>query len=104
MFCSKCGNEVNDEAVVCPRCGCMIRRIEPMPQSATSAPTLESGETSGLATGALVCSFLIPIVGLILGIVGTVKYTTPSLKNRCITAIILSIVVWIVTIFLILLQ
>lgn len=22
MFCSKCGNEIHDEAVVCPKCGC----------------------------------------------------------------------------------
>lgn len=24
MYCSKCGNEVLDEAVVCPKCGCLI--------------------------------------------------------------------------------
>lgn len=22
MFCSKCGKEINDEAIVCPNCGC----------------------------------------------------------------------------------
>lgn len=22
MFCSKCGNQINDKAVICPKCGC----------------------------------------------------------------------------------
>ena len=26
MYCSKCGKEVSDEAVVCVHCGCMIRK------------------------------------------------------------------------------
>lgn len=25
MFCSKCGKEINDEAVVCVHCGCAIK-------------------------------------------------------------------------------
>lgn len=24
MYCSKCGNEISDEAVVCPKCGCLV--------------------------------------------------------------------------------
>lgn len=24
MYCSKCGNEILDEAVVCPKCGCLV--------------------------------------------------------------------------------
>ena len=24
MFCSKCGSEINDDAVVCPKCGCLV--------------------------------------------------------------------------------
>lgn len=27
MFCSKCGSEINDEAVICPKCGCAVREI-----------------------------------------------------------------------------
>lgn len=97
MFCSKCGNEVNNEAVICPNCGCMLKEIQPAPQSNTNAPMLQDGETPGLATGALVCAFVFPLLGLILGIVGTTKYKTQNLKNRCIIAIIISIVVWALT-------
>lgn len=25
MFCSKCGNEINDEAVICIHCGCAVK-------------------------------------------------------------------------------
>ncbi len=26
MFCSKCGKEINDEAVICIHCGCAIKK------------------------------------------------------------------------------
>ena len=97
MFCSKCGNEVDNEAVICPNCGCPLKEMQPMTQSNTNAPMIQNGETPGLATGALVCAFLFPLIGLILGIAGAVKYKTPNLKSRCVIAIVLSIVVWAVT-------
>lgn len=28
MFCSKCGKEINDEAVVCVHCGCSTKNIK----------------------------------------------------------------------------
>ena len=51
-------------------------------------------EKSGLATAAIIFAFLIPLVGLILGIVGKKKYQSPELQKRCQTAIIISVVVW----------
>lgn len=113
MFCSTCGAEINDMAAVCPNCGCPTagnaQPVQPQQASYTqpaqpqfvqnqsNAPVLEAGETPGLATAALVCSLIAPIVGLILGIVGAVKYNTPSLKKRCIIAIPLSIGIWALT-------
>ena len=29
MFCSKCGNEIDDEAVICPKCGCAVKGASP---------------------------------------------------------------------------
>lgn len=26
MFCSKCGKEIHDEAVICPECGCKVKK------------------------------------------------------------------------------
>ena len=51
-------------------------------------------EKSGMATAAIIFAFLIPLVGLILGIVGKKKYQSPELQKRCQTAIIISVVVW----------
>lgn len=101
MFCQNCGNEINDNAVVCPKCGCPTENNGGNNVSAASAvsnaPVIENGEKRTLADCALVFSILMPIVGIILGIIGTVKYKTAKLKNKCIAAIPISIVVWIIT-------
>ncbi len=58
MFCSKCGKEINDEAVVCPNCGCAVNGSNSMKNAA-------AGEDA--PNGVLnILSFFIPIVGLIL--------------------------------------
>lgn len=91
MFCSKCGNEIDNEAVVCPKCGCATANMT-LQKNAASAEA--SGETSTLATCAIVFAILMPIVGLILGIIGTVKYKNEAYKKKSISAIVLSIVLW----------
>ena len=50
-FCSKCGKEIVDEAVVCPHCGCAVSQVD-----AYDAPSM----------GFAVIGFFLPIVGLIL--------------------------------------
>jgi len=42
MFCSNCGAEVNDNAVVCVKCGCAVNR--PQPREATFDPNKSSKE------------------------------------------------------------
>ena len=63
MFCSKCGKEVNDEAVVCVHCGCAIENKK--------APATNDAPNTGFA----VLGFFIPLVGLILYLVN--KDTAP---------------------------
>ena len=94
MFCSKCGNEIDDEAMICPKCGCATANMGNMKKSSS-----QSDESSGLATCAIVFAILMPIVGLILGIVGVCKYEDENLKKKSISAIILSIVIWVIYIF-----
>lgn len=95
MFCSKCGNEIDNEALICPKCGCATANMEA--QKSTVSDVV-SGETSTMATCAIVFAILIPIVGFILGIIGVVKYKTDAYKKRSIAAIILSSVLWIANI------
>lgn len=125
-FCSKCGKELMDDAVVCVGCGCPVNTNAQQqygaPQQQYGAPQQQYGmpqqqygaphppmmngnmqnpvvdrESSSTANCALLFAFLIPIVGLILGIVGTVKYKTPKFKTRCIIAIVVSILIWLIS-------
>ena len=52
-------------------------------------------ESPGFAIAAIVLAFLIPIAGLIMGIVGLGKYKNTEHYSKCIAAIVISIVVWI---------
>lgn len=55
MFCSKCGKEIANEAVVCIHCGCAVNGNAP----GTTSEDIPNG-------GLNVLGFLIPIVGLIM--------------------------------------
>ncbi len=65
MFCSKCGKEVNDEAMVCVHCGCAIENKKTSVANSNDAPS----------TGFAVLGFFIPLAGLILYLVN--KDTAP---------------------------
>ena len=100
-YCVKCGKELVDEAVVCPGCGCAAGNENSNHKEYASRPvevedTHDAPESSGLASAAIALSFISPIVGFILGLVGLSKYKTDRCRSRCRTAIILSVVVWIV--------
>ena len=60
MFCKKCGEQIDDEAVVCPKCGCqtdnMLEKLEK-----------QDFETSKKNLGILMCLFL-GFIGLIIGL------------------------------------
>lgn len=82
-FCRYCGKEIMDEAVICPACGCSVKKVA------------DQEETPNIANYALVFSFLIPVVGLILGIIGACKYKSQQYKGKSLIAIGVSIVMWI---------
>ena len=58
MFCSKCGHEIDDEAVVCTNCGCAVNGIKNNVNK-----TVVDDVPNGLLD---VLGFLIPLVGLIM--------------------------------------
>ncbi len=63
-YCSKCGKEIMEEAVICPACGCAV------------APINANGEEDAPNMGFAVLGFFIPLVGLILYLVN--KDKTPK--------------------------
>lgn len=58
MFCKNCGAEIDDKAVVCPKCGVAVGNIPNKPAS-NDAPN----------AGFMVLSFFFPLIGLILYLV-----------------------------------
>ena len=104
-YCRRCNNQLLDEAVVCPRCGCACgappvyqaapQYYQPQYQANPYYQPVIDKESSSTANCALLFAFLMPIVGLICGIVGVSRYKTPSLKSRCVAAIIISLVSWV---------
>lgn len=59
-YCTKCGNELIDEAVVCTKCGCCTQGISPTKESPLQ-PQKDEAEM-----GLIVLSALIPLIGLVL--------------------------------------
>ena len=58
-FCSHCGKELVDEAIVCPGCGCGVAggtKSKPVANPADDVPNM----------GLNIISFLLPIIGVIL--------------------------------------
>ena len=58
-YCTKCGKELLDEAVICPGCGCSTTDFQQKTETEVDAPS----------TGFAVLSFFFPLVGLILYLV-----------------------------------
>ena len=77
-YCSKCGAELVDEAVICPNCGCAVEGFEP------AKPAEEDKASVGLC----ILSVLIPLFGIIYW---AVKHkATPKKAKACGIAAIIS--------------
>ena len=60
-YCTKCGNELMDEAVFCPKCGCSVNDNGNVKKEGISF--------EGINPGLCVLSAVIPIAGIVLWIV-----------------------------------
>ena len=67
-YCTKCGKELVDEAVVCVHCGCAV-----------AGATVATNPNDAPSTGLAVLSFFFPLVGLILYVV---NMNTSPLKAK----------------------
>lgn len=93
-FCSNCGNELVEEAVICPKCGVAV--------SKNIMPSNNTSETSnGMATAGFILSFFIPLLGLIFSIMGLKKSKETSTGKGLSTAgIIISSITMFITLIL----
>lgn len=84
-YCSKCGNELMDEAIICPKCGCQVAGF--------SIRSINNSSTNGFAIAGFVCSFFVGILGLIFGILGySNSNKTGTGRGLSIAAIAISII------------
>lgn len=92
MYCYKCGNQVSEEYVVCPYCGCPIQNDNQQYQSTNQQyqpvnqqyqPTNQQFQPiadyekkkscNSLGIASIICAFFVPLIGLICGILGISK-------------------------------
>lgn len=59
MYCQNCGQEVNDNAVVCVHCGCPLK----------SNGSIANSENKTVSTTGLLLGLFLGLIGLIIGIV-----------------------------------
>lgn len=91
-FCTNCGNELDDRAIMCPKCGIALTQT-----------VANSGQTqsNGMAIAGFVLSFFIPLLGLIFSILGLKRsketnngkgLSTAGIIISCITMVIHEII------------
>lgn len=89
MYCSRCGKQIADEAVVCIGCGCPVQPVKPV-----STFTMTTGDdkwTSGAMTGLVIGSIFVPLLGIILGVIYlSNSSTSPERKKQAMTLLIVA--------------
>lgn len=91
-FCTNCGNELDDRAIMCPKCGIALTQT-----------VANSGQTqsNGMAIAGFVLSFFIPLLGLIFSILGLKRSKeTNTGKGLSTAGIIISCITMVITIIM----
>lgn len=91
-FCTNCGNELDDRAIMCPKCGVAL----------TQTTNASNGSSSnGMAIAGFVLSFFIPLLGLIFSILGLKRSKeTNNGKGLSTAGIIISCITMVITIIM----
>ena len=88
MFCSKCGKEIMDEAVVCPNCGCPTAKYEnPTPKISNEhtndwmAITEYAGKAKTVKVWGIISLVLVLGIGVIPGIITAIMAGSLRVPN-----------------------
>ena len=91
-FCTNCGNDLDDRAIMCPKCGIALTQT-----------VANSGQTqsNGMAIAGFVLSFFIPLLGLIFSILGLKRSKeTNNGKGLSTAGIIISCITMVITLII----
>lgn len=110
MFCSKCGKEINDDALICPSCGCATENYSKNEkENAVKSNALDLlDKANTLSLIAIIGGIFIPLLGWICGGIGigncnNAKAENPTradeIKKKCIIGIVISSVVFLIAFF-----
>jgi uncharacterized membrane protein YvbJ len=70
MFCPSCGQSNPDEAKFCGKCGGAVTATVPKTPHVMSEPVKDTGVVSpGMKTGMIIASIVLPLLGIIMGII-----------------------------------
>ena len=91
-FCTNCGNELDDRAIMCPKCGVAL----------TQTTNASNGSSSnGMAIAGFILSFFIPLLGLIFSIIGLKRSKeTNNGKGLSTAGIIISCITMVITLIM----
>lgn len=107
MFCKTCGKEVNDNAVICPNCGCSLKNESVYAEVKNDVKKINVmclvGFILSMASLLIALYGIVAIAGLVLSIVGVVQTnrTGERLKGLGIAGIIVAIVSLVYTLIVI---
>lgn len=83
MFCSKCGKEIDDEAIICTGCGCQTHNYK--------SPSVQVNSKGGISKKldelkkcgyvSIIGGIIIPIIGIIFGALGLNKLQNMSVPE-----------------------
>ena len=109
-YCTHCGNQLVDEAVICPKCGCPTEMFNQAgytqfggySQNIQSTPSVPAGgQLSALSIVGFIFAFLSPLVGLVCSIIAhkiAVSENNFRSKSFSKSGIIISIVFLVLTV------
>ena len=91
-FCTNCGNELDDRAIMCQKCGVAL----------TQTTNASNGSSSnGMAIAGFILSFFIPLLGLIFSIIGLKRSKeTNNGKGLSTAGIIISCITMVITLIM----
>lgn len=87
MYCKNCGQEIDDKAVICPKCGVQVAECK------------TSTDSDSSSFGYALLGFFIPIVGLILFLIWKDEYPlrAKSTGKGALVSVIVSVVLGIIS-------